>query len=284
MAITTGRVSEANGELRQPAPEFALVRVGRFPGILQHLMRVKGHPGSEQRLRFVQCLGGSANQALGLPLHTYRAQGQRATESVARTGVAHPACSVPISGLLRSRPSLSRAHTSSITQRAFRRLLLRRRNVCLVHRAEGIANQISAAVTAARAEDRRSFTDAVALLAAVDLEQVAVVQSAVVRSLLEDLHPDGLTGDDARTVVDECVRGAALWLPDLNVAALIMVLTGALGMSDPDDRSLQSSQAETVRHASLLIDCLAGRSPTPLGHYLDGAIREIYRAETVELP
>ena len=35
----------------------------------------------------------------------------------------------------------------------------------------------------------------------------------VLRSLLEDTHPDGLTSDDITQVVGRCYRAAATWLP-----------------------------------------------------------------------
>lgn len=166
--------------------------------------------------------------------------------------------------------------------------------------ARALSVAITRAVVAAQASDREAYEPAVVELTAGNPEQVSVVAGAVVRGLLEDLHPDGLDGDDVHVLLDRCVRAAATWLPGIDVTTLIVVLAGALGIheasdpidgsddpSDPDDsdgRSRPPTRLEVARHAPLIIADLLTASGRRLGPYLDAAFAEIARAETQEMP
>ena len=136
-----------------------------------------------------------------------------------------------------------------------------------------------------------AFADALAGLATVDLEIVATVQAAMIRALLEDLHPAGLTGDDVRSALERTVRSAVAWWPEVRADDLITVYTSALGMSDPDAPA--RDRAALAGHALLVIADLCATIAPPLPdrseaatveRYLRTALAEVHRAETVELP
>ncbi|SDE53357.1 hypothetical protein [Rhodococcus tukisamuensis] len=147
-----------------------------------------------------------------------------------------------------------------------------------------IASATDDAATAARAADLGVFVEASERLRAVDLEQVRAVHSAMVRELLEDLHPDGLTGEAVQAVLERCARTAAVWVPDLQVPLLVAVLTGSLGLSDPDEEFGASDRFGLVRHALLVLADLLGAAQAPASGYLRRAVAEIERAQTVEMP
>jgi hypothetical protein len=144
--------------------------------------------------------------------------------------------------------------------------------------ARAIAAAVTSAVEAARAGDRPAFEEAAGELALLDRERVAVLLGAVVRAVLEDRHPGGLTGDDLRDVLVECVRAVAAWYPAVDPQILGTVLTGALGVHDADPGPLGAE--DVTRHATLLL----ASAQRPLQPYLDGAFAEVARAETVEMP
>lgn len=157
--------------------------------------------------------------------------------------------------------------------------------------ARSIALAVTASVAAAAATDAESFAAATATLAALDPEQVGLVQGAVVRSLLEDLHPDGLAGEDVQEALTACVRSAIGWVPELEPHALVVVLTGALGVHpapdsdlDPDDRPPKVTPADLARHAPLLIAELLAAGGRRLPPYLAAAFLDIRRAELQEMP
>src|SRR5688500_16099292 len=97
--------------------------------------------------------------------------------------------------------------------------------------ARAIATAAEAAVEAARERDKEAFDDAVEQLAALDVVQVGLVLGAVVRTLLEDLHPDGLDGDDVRAALEHAVRASAEW-QDVDPQVMVVLLVGALGVQD----------------------------------------------------
>jgi hypothetical protein len=188
--------------------------------------------------------------------------------------------------------------------------------------ARAIGGAISRAVDAARDKDRDAYVSAAADVAALNAEQAGGVLGALVRSLLEEQHPDGLDGDDIRAVLSGCYRGAIAWLPgeSVQVHPLIAVLSSALGIhepgvtyqeitgppsatdtgdwaGDPEVSSIGGAptvdEALTVRpptateyawHAPLLIADLLDAGRRPLGRYLDVAFTEIARTETMEMP
>jgi hypothetical protein len=139
-----------------------------------------------------------------------------------------------------------------------------------------------------------------------------LILGALVRSILEDQHPDGLDSDDIQAVLARCYRAADGWTTvDANV--LLAVLASALGIHEPgvtyDDitappteadewtsvpigASLPAaapvlkapSAAEYAWHAPILIADLLANGRRSLTYYLDAAFTEIARAETMEMP
>jgi hypothetical protein len=103
------------------------------------------------------------------------------------------------------------------------------------------------------------------------------VLGSVVRLLLEDLHPDGLDGDDVRTVLEECVRSGGGWLPGVDPHVVLLLLAGALGLHDPDGEGPEHRAAAT--HGPLLVAHLLAGAPRPLAAYLTAAFAEIRRGE-----
>jgi hypothetical protein len=149
--------------------------------------------------------------------------------------------------------------------------------------ARAIAETTTETVTAARERDLPAFEKAVGQLAALDPEQVGLVLGAVVRSLLEDLHPDGLAGDDIRNVLERCAHSALEWCPRVDPDVLLALLAGALGVHPEQDESQPPGGAAVAWHAPLLIADLAGDG-RPLAGHLRAAFAEIARAETMEAP
>ena len=147
--------------------------------------------------------------------------------------------------------------------------------------ARGISAAVVDGVAAARAADADAYEEAGGRLAAADPQRVALVLGGVVRSLLEDLHPDGMDGEDVRAVLERCTRSAAAWASAGDPQVLLVLLAGALGVSDPDEQPPASPDA-LARNALLLTADLLGSRP--LEPYLVAAFAELARAETVEMP
>jgi hypothetical protein len=145
--------------------------------------------------------------------------------------------------------------------------------------ARALADAVTAAVTAARAEDAAAFAEASVELAALDPDQLRLVLGGVVRAVLEDSYPDG---PDPRDALGQCVRWAAGWYPAVDPAALVVVLTGALGAHTTDTEDVTASGVHV--HGALLLAHLLAVPPRPLSAYLAEALSEIHRAETVEMP
>jgi len=146
-----------------------------------------------------------------------------------------------------------------------------------------LTSSLTCAVEAAAVGDLQAYDQAQARLSGVDPARLNVVTGTLVRGLLEELHPGGLTGDD----VGEVLRGAALralWLPDLDPAVLLVVVTGALGLLDAEDQPVQLAPAAVQRHAPVLVASLLASLAAPVGPRLAAALAELRRAETVELP
>lgn len=150
--------------------------------------------------------------------------------------------------------------------------------------AAEIVGRAGRAVAAAQTGDLGEFSDASAELAALDAERVGIVQAAVVRALLEELHPSGLSGDHIRDALQRCLRAGAGWYPELDVDLLIAIYTGALGISDPDAAAPAGTAGMMSTHASIVIADLLTAAGTGSSRYLDAAIAEIERGETIELP
>jgi len=163
--------------------------------------------------------------------------------------------------------------------------------------ARAIAATTTDAVDAARAGDVAVFDEAVTRLVAAEPEQVRVVLGVVVRALLEDLHPDGVSGDDLLELIKSCARTSYGWYPGVDLDALVVVLTGALGVHEPELEPRKFTPLDVARHAPLFIaELLSAKSPPspsptpanvpgrPLTAYFADAYLEISRSELNELP
>lgn len=148
-----------------------------------------------------------------------------------------------------------------------------------------ISRATADAVGAATAQDAPAYDRAAGELAvAGSPEQVGLVLGAVLRMLLEEAHPDGLAGEDAQVILVRCAGSAAGWFSGLDVAVLLLVLTGALGLHQPAEEAAPVDPAAVTRHAPLLVADLLAVTGRPLRGYLDLALAEIAIAETMELP
>jgi hypothetical protein len=162
--------------------------------------------------------------------------------------------------------------------------------------ARAIAEATTDAVTAARSQDVAGFEQAADRLAAAEPEQMRIVLGGVVRALLEDLHPDGVSGDDLLELIKSCVRTTFGWYPEVDVQVLIVVLTGALGVHEPDEEPRPVSGPEVARHAPLFIaELLAAPgspartddpadAPRALSAYLADSFARISESELNEMP
>lgn len=146
--------------------------------------------------------------------------------------------------------------------------------------AQAIAVAASEAVAAARERDRDGLDAAVGPLAAA--EGSGLVLGTAVRLLLEESHPDGLDGDDVRQVIGDCARAAAEWEPAVDPYVLLVLLAGALGIHDEDERAPRPAPESLARHAALLVAHLSTSTPRPLAAYLTAAFAEIERAERLD--
>jgi hypothetical protein len=147
-----------------------------------------------------------------------------------------------------------------------------------------IAAATADALTAASSEDAVALQQAAQRLAALDREQVGLVLGAVVRSLLEESHPGGLTGEGVQELLAQCATTSAAWFPAVDEDVLLVLLAGSLGIH-ADEEPHPVSSLEMSSHAPLLISALLGSSPSDrLTTHLDAAFAEIARSETVESP
>jgi hypothetical protein len=146
-----------------------------------------------------------------------------------------------------------------------------------------MALAIDAAVSAAQSKDGDAFAAAIVDLARIDREQLTVVLGAVTRDLLEQSHPDGLDSDDAEQVLQSVIRAAAPWYRDVDSDSLIWALTGALGIGDLDELPDRDGVA-VLAHGLLLIGDLLTGLAQALPSVLDGALQELMRAQTIEMP
>jgi hypothetical protein len=146
-----------------------------------------------------------------------------------------------------------------------------------------MALAVDAAVSAAQAADTAAFTETTGALGGLDREQLLVLLGSVTRDLLERSHPDGLGADDAEQVLRRCLISAAPWYGPVDGDALLGALSGALGISDPDE-SPHPDGGAVLAHGLLLIADLLTALGQALAPVLDSALRELMRAQTVELP
>jgi hypothetical protein len=135
--------------------------------------------------------------------------------------------------------------------------------------ARPIAAAAEAAVTAAREHDDEARGTAIAELAALDPTQVGLILGTCVRLLLEHHHPDGLTGEDVRTVLVAAVTDGA------DPEVTLVLLAGALGL----DHEVEKAPAPAaLAHDAVLL--LAGQLGTfPIKPWLEASLAEIERAQ-----
>ena len=161
--------------------------------------------------------------------------------------------------------------------------------------ARSLAAAVGRSLTAAQEADDDALDGAVDVLLAQDPGQVAVLLGAMVRSLLEQTHPAGLSGDDAEDELLRCLDRGSGWFSGLDTGTLVLVLAGALGTYDPaaagdaddadgPDLPAPVSARNLLRHATLVLADLLALAGSGVEVVLDAALAEIARAETVEMP
>ncbi|WP_052074013.1 hypothetical protein [Rhodococcoides fascians] len=143
-----------------------------------------------------------------------------------------------------------------------------------------IADATVDALAAVVAQDPIAFDEAVELLNRSDAAKAGNVHAEMVRSLLEEVYSDGLTGENVQEVLGRTVRGAE-WLPSMDIAGFVEVLTGALGVTDVDE---QSRSRPRPAHALLVVADLLAIRRSRAEMYVRRALAEIHRAQTVEMP
>ena len=137
------------------------------------------------------------------------------------------------------------------------------------------------AVEAAVAADDSRLALAMARAQTLDGGHLRRLLSGLLRPVLEDLHPDGVDGDDLADLLDETVRETA-WAADVDPLALAVVLTGAFGVVVATREELPHpvTDLQLARHAVLLLGrVLSTRPGVRLRPYLDRAWSEIARED-----
>jgi hypothetical protein len=150
--------------------------------------------------------------------------------------------------------------------------------------ARALAAAITETVDAARAADAAAFAAASEHLASLDPARAGLLLGGMVRSVLEERHPDGLATEDLQTAVEESVRSAVRWFPAPDPGVLVVLLTSAFGVHDAGEETTRPTPLDVARHAPLLLAHLLDGAPRPFAGYLAGTLAEIQRAETVETP
>lgn len=146
--------------------------------------------------------------------------------------------------------------------------------------ARAVAGAITGAVAAAAAQDITELRTAATELSLVD-NDTALGQAT--RYVLEDLHPDGLDGDDIRAVLEQCTKSALAWLPETDPHVLLVVLAGALGIHPDEHEGVpRPTRTELAMHAPVLLAYLLSGANKPLEPYLTRAFKEIARTETMD--
>lgn len=153
--------------------------------------------------------------------------------------------------------------------------------------ARTVAEATDQGVRAARAQDIEDFRDSVGRLEK-HAEVAREVHGLMVRELLEALYQDGVSGDDVSEVLRRTITGAGLWDAPVDPSAVVVVLTGALGVAEPDEdgegRTTAIAAADVVGAAVLVIADLLAAGKIDHKDYLMRAVEEIRRAQTVEMP
>ena len=157
-----------------------------------------------------------------------------------------------------------------------------------------LADAVGEAVRAAQDGETTRHGEAAARLALAEPEHVRLVLGAVVRALVEEVHPDGIDADDVREVVTDCLRGTAGWVPappEVDPFVLVVLVCGALGVH-PDDPPpgapaddgpppfhRAAEPAAVAAAATVLVAHLLRRSGRRLPPLLAAAFTEIARSE-----
>ena len=142
--------------------------------------------------------------------------------------------------------------------------------------ARPVAAAAVKAVAAAGARDAGAFDEATGELAALDASRAGLILGTLVRLLLEDGHADGLDGAAVKDVLENAVRSAMAWRADVDPHVVLLLLAGALGVTEEDGADPPKPDV-LARHAALLIESLLG--PRPLEPFLTAALQEIERVQ-----
>jgi len=168
------------------------------------------------------------------------------------------------------------------------------------------------AVDAAAGTDPQAYQDAAATVVGLPTGPTGLVLATVTRTLIEELHPDGLDADDVQLVLARCYRSAHGFLGDaVDVRVLIAVLAAALGIHEAgltyeemgsieaasddwppaphtDDGEAATGRpptpAEFAWHAPLVIADLLAASGRRIGPYLDAAFADLATGAAMEIP
>ena len=166
------------------------------------------------------------------------------------------------------------------------------------------------AVDAAGGADSEAYESAAASVVSLPAGSTGLVLATVTRTLIEELHPDGLDADDIQLVLGRCYRSAHAFLGEaVDVRVLIAVLAAALGIHeagltyqevDPietatDDWPPQADESETATgrpptpaefawHAPLVIADLLAAGGRRIGPYLDTAFADLATGAAMDLP
>ncbi len=143
---------------------------------------------------------------------------------------------------------------------------------------------VRAAQAALQTGEAEPFSLALSQQHGNDIEMIATLQAGMIRWLLEDLHPAGLDSEDARELVVRVVTEGAASFPAVDPTAVIVVVTSALGLAEADESESPLPRAVLVVHAHLVIAELVRRTARPFEPYLQRALAEVERAQTIELP
>ncbi len=177
-------------------------------------------------------------------------------------------------------------------------------------RAIGAA--VARAVDAAAGTDSEAYQDAAAAVVSLPAGPTGLVLATVTRTLIEELHPDGLDADDVQLVLGRCYRSAHAFLGDaVDVRVLIAVLAAALGIHEagltyqeidpietatdecpPEPRADEGetatgrppTPAEFAWHAPLVIADLLAAGGRRIGPYLDTAFADLATGAAMDMP
>lgn len=145
-----------------------------------------------------------------------------------------------------------------------------------------IRDAVTAAVAAVANQDPAALHDAGARLRAGDELQARDVLHVLTLGLIEQAFPDGLDGDDVRTLLSDVLRPTAAWLPDLDSHSVVLVLAGTLAVLDPDAPPA-GTEAVVIAYA-LAVNHLLGMLEVPLNAELARTFDTIRTSQTMDLP